>query len=512
MFPTILTLPSRVTVQTELYTTEFRGAEKITKDDLTLSIKNNEIRLSANKTPVKAIVLRWDAEMPENARFCGDHWERGYGDLEWRGYVPHRVMPWYFYAYDRKVFALYGVKVRPDALCSFRCDPGGITLTLDVSCGADGTVLSGRELLCAALVFSRAETDDPFAAAAEYTKLLSESAVFPTAPVYGYNNWYYAYGNSSEREIYAAAQELARFTEGIANRPYMVIDDCWQKERPSGFIGGDWRCSNPRFSDMGDLAKKISELDVLPGIWMRPLQNRADYIPDMIYRDKADYILDPSIPETLEIIKEDIRTLTDWGYKLIKHDFSTNDMIGAWGFQRTEPLCRENIHFANRNLTTAELMKLLYKTIRDAAGGKALVLGCNTVGHLGVGYMELNRTGDDTSGREWERTRKMGVNTLAFRMPQHNAFYAADADCVGITPAVPWEKNRQWLDLLANSGTPLFVSVAPASLSPAQQEELIKALHTAAERQPTGIPKDWMETCCPAHWVFGEKEIIYDWY
>ena len=74
MFPTILTLPSRVTVQTELYTTEFRGAEKITKDDLTLSIKNNEIRLSANKTPVKAIVLRWDAEMPENARFCGDHW------------------------------------------------------------------------------------------------------------------------------------------------------------------------------------------------------------------------------------------------------------------------------------------------------------------------------------------------------------------------------------------------------------------------------------------------------
>ena len=38
-----------------------------------------------------------------------------------------------------------------------------------------------------------------------------------------------------------------------------------------------------------------------------------------------------------------------------------------------------------------------------------------------------NRTGDDTSGRIWERTRRMGVNTLAFRLPQHNAFYHIDA-------------------------------------------------------------------------------------
>ena len=46
--------------------------------------------------------------------------------------------------------------------------------------------------------------------------------------------------------------------------------------------------------------------------------------------------------------------------------------------------------------------------------------------------MHLNRTGDDTSGRIWERTRRMGVNTLAFRLPQHNTFYHIDADCVGI--------------------------------------------------------------------------------
>ena len=48
-----------------------------------------------------------------------------------------------------------------------------------------------------------------------------------------------------------------------------------------------------------------------------------------------------------------------------------------------------------------------------------------------------------TSGVEWERTRNMGVNTLAFRLPQHRAFFDMDADCVGITGKIDWNKNRQ---------------------------------------------------------------------
>ena len=63
----------------------------------------------------------------------------------------------------------------------------------------------------------------------------------------------------------------------------------------------------------------------------------------------------------------------------------------------------------------------------------------------------MNRTGDDTNGREWERTRKMGVNTLAFRMIQNGIFYMTDADCVGVMGPVPWSLNRLWLDVLARS-------------------------------------------------------------
>ena len=90
--------------------------------------------------------------------------------------------------------------------------------------------------------------------------------------------------------------------------------------------------------------------------------------------------------------------------------------------------------FADRSRTTAEIIMDHYRSIR-AGAGDAVLIGCNTIGHLSAGIFEVSRTGDDTSGKEWDRVRKMGVNTLAFRMPQHGAFFAADADCVGQTAA-----------------------------------------------------------------------------
>ena len=104
----------------------------------------------------------------------------------------------------------------------------------------------------------------------------------------------------------------------------------------------------------------------------------------------------------------------------------------------------------------------MYETILENAGDM-VIMGCNTLSHLCAGLVHINRTGDDTSGREWERTRRLGVNTMAFRLCQNNRFYVADADCAGITPAVPWSYNKQWVRLLGESGTPLFVSSSRAT-------------------------------------------------
>jgi len=174
-------------------------------------------------------------------------------------------------------------------------------------------------------------------------------------------------------------------------------------------------------------------------------------------------------------------------------------------------LTRDGWTFASGSTrTTAEIIDELYADIRAAAGNR-LIIGCNSVSHLSAGHFDICRIGDDTSGTEWPRTRKMGVNTLAFRGVQHGAFYVADADCVGVTKAITWTLNRQWLDLVARSGTVLFVSLAPDALGASQRRDLAAALAVASTPQPLGEPLDWQRTVSPSRWRLTHGERTYDW-
>jgi len=139
------------------------------------------------------------------------------------------------------------------------------------------------------------------------------------------------------------------------------------------------------------------------------------------------------------------------------------------------------------------------------------VIGCNTISHLSAGVFELNRIGDDTSGKEWARTRKMGVNTMGSRIHQHNILYAADGDCVGLTSQVPWDKNKQWMQLLAESSAPLFVSAEPAALGAEQKAMIKQSFASAAKVQPVGEPLDWLDNPLPARWKLNGSEVDFDW-
>jgi alpha-galactosidase len=154
-----------------------------------------------------------------------------------------------------------------------------------------------------------------------------------------------------------------------------------------------------------------------------------------------------------------------------------------------------------------------YREIFESADKThTLILGCNTIGHLGAGLMHMNRTGDDTSGVRWETTLRMGVNTLAFRMPQHRTFYDVDADCLGITEKIPWKYNRMWGELLGNSGTPLFVSAKPGVLTEFEEKELADFLASASKQERIAEPLDWEETTLPEHWKIGDCIVEFDWF
>ena len=159
-----------------------------------------------------------------------------------------------------------------------------------------------------------------------------------------------------------------------------------------------------------------------------------------------------------------------------------------------------------------ELIIKFYQTIKEAAGENCIILGCNTVSHLCAGMYEVNRTGNDTSGFEWAKTRMCGVNALAFRLIQNGIFYMADADCVGITGAIPWELNRMWLDILARSGSPLFVSCKPGVLNDNEISELSNdelCLHKMTESQKKRAVVKLKVASTLQYTVFGVPSVYY---
>jgi alpha-galactosidase len=221
-------------------------------------------------------------------------------------------------------------------------------------------------------------------------------------------------------------------------------------------------------------------------------------------------ILDPTIGENIERIKKIIKTYKQWGYELVKHDYTTYDVFGQWGFEMIDALTAPGWQFNDNTRTNAEIILNLYNAIREAADNMYLI-GCNTMSHLSAGIFELNRIGDDTSGKEWERTRKMGVNTLGFRMMQHKTFYEADGDCVGLTKDVHWDRNKNWMQLLAQSSTPLFISAQPDAVGRAQMNFIKQSFAEAAVEQQVAEPLDWLTNKLPSKWRLNGKEVDFDW-
>jgi len=80
-----------------------------------------------------------------------------------------------------------------------------------------------------------------------------------------------------------------------------------------------------------------------------------------------------------------------------------------------------------------------------------------------------------------------------------------------VTKAVPWALNRQWLDLLARSGTMLFVSLAPDALGEEQKRDLRAAFARAAVPQPLAEPVDWMRTVYPERWRMAGGDRTFSW-
>ncbi len=485
--------------------------EQDTTDTLVETAVNGnslDLFVTAKEDKLKFIELQWNFESSSDLYVLGDVWERSYGDLEFVKLQNNdRLMPWYFIATDKKSCFCFGVKTQPNTFVSFRYTEKGITALVDCRNGDSGVALNGRKLSAATFVYKKYDSCDTFACLHDYCKTLCENPIFPKERIYGGNNWYYAYGKSSFDEIVTDAGVQAALAEGIENKPFEVIDDCWQIHS----CCGPW-LPNEKFGDMKKLADEIRANGARPGIWVRFLENKDEALtPDMrICRGGKQQYLDPTVPAVQDYIRADIERIKGWGFELIKHDFTTYDLFGGWGSQLNPTVTQESSwHFNDTTKTNAEITLALYRLIKEAAG-EVYIIGCNTVSHLCAGLVEINRIGNDTSGREWKPTRENGINTLAFRLAQNEAFYMCDADCVGILGNnIPWALNKQWLHVLSYSNSPLFVSCND-TITEEQRKDLSEAYRVF--QQPHSMkPVDIFENKTPSVWEIDGETVTYNW-
>lgn len=468
-----------------------------------------QLQLQAPSKSVERVHLRWSQPLPaEKIRVLGDAWERSYGDLAWREVIPERPLPWYALAFDGERTHGYGVATGAACFAFWQLDAEGISLWLDVRNGGRGVLLAGRTLSMATVLTREGKSGEtPLDATYALCRLMCLNPRPFSGPIYGSNDWYYAYGNSSAEDIVRDADLVASLAPSRGPRPFTVADDGWT--------------NRSRFPDMPRLAEEVRKRGVRPGIWIRPLVAPSSakaslLLPATRFASPAEaadnQAYDPTIQEGLELALDKVHEVKGWGFELIKHDFSTYDLLGQWGSAMQASPCRPGWSFNDRSRTTAEIILHFYQSIRQAAGD-AVVIGCNTVGQLSAGIFEGQRIGDDVSGKVWERTRRMGVNTLGFRIAQQGAYFCADPDCIPVTNQIDWSLTEQWLRVVAQSGTALVISPERGSFGPEQQTAVREAFALAASGGTGARPQDWLQSLTPSQWkgAHGSSNLTYEW-
>ena len=466
---------------------------------------------------VSFVRLKMRESLAPEAKVLNDAWERSYGDLKWQTIGEKTVYsPWYFLAEKDGKVQGFGVETGPGAMCCWEISAKGVTLVLDVRAGGRPVRLNGRTLKACKIV--RAESMDgetPWQFGRRFCRMMCPNPKLPKEPVYGYNDWYCAYGKNTATNFLADAAAIVSLCDGLKVRPYVVMDDGWQRNSPpvvheSG--RGPWDAAGANFGmDMPEFCGRIAALGAKPGLWYRPLR-AWDELPDGQRLTANRKYLDPTVPAVKARIAEDVRRFRDWGFKLVKIDFLSYDISQLWPCDphpHHDRYIQDDRAWRDDSRTMAEVMRDLYGTMKDAAGDDVVIIGCNALNHLAAGVFELQRTGNDTSGKNWAWTKNHGVNTLAMRSIQDGAFFKVDADCVGLASegAVPWALNRQWMELLGRSGTPFFVSWSRALMDDDVRAALREAFKAASEGRPTAHAEDWQTTPVPRRWSVG----TFDW-
>jgi alpha-galactosidase len=316
--------------------------------------------------------------------------------------------------------------------------PGKQSITLQTT--TDGVPIDPGETLWgewAILYTVDLPGDDPLGLYADAVARLTPGRFPSDAPPPGWSSWYQFFGAITSDEMARNQQALRDLREHLPLR-LIQLDDGYQP------AWGEWLQHNEKFPQGIDgWAKDVRGDGFEPGLWLSPftIDKKASIFrehPDAVLRDARGrpmhggflinrWImgLDPTHPATQEHVRRAVDTIVhQWGISYLKLDFL---YCGALPGKRYDP-----------RRTRAQALRDGLALIREAAGEKAVLVGCGCPAGPALGLIDIMRVSPDCAPR-W-RPYLLGFESV-FR---HDPSLPATRNAIRNSIHRSWTHRRWW--------------------------------------------------------------------
>ena len=235
---TLITYPDSVSAILGEQVVQLKGSgAKWIYNNLTVTLEKSktgiQVFIRSPNVSLEKVILNWITPDKTKSTVLNDHWERTYGDISWHPTKSEEMLPWYFMEIEGDETFGFGVKTGTNSFCSWNIGINNLALHLDTRSGGNGVKLGDRKLKAAEIVTISSNTGETvFQTTQRFMGLMCPVARMPADPVYGINDWYFSYGNNSEKLILEHTSLMSPMAEGLNNKPFSVIDAGWFATSP----------------------------------------------------------------------------------------------------------------------------------------------------------------------------------------------------------------------------------------------------------------------------------------
>jgi Melibiase len=320
-----------------------------------------------------------------------------------------------------------------------------------------------------------ADVRDGLEAWADQFARINQVKLKPHAP--GYCTWYSdKFGAASDPEHLQLIAEFAAKTFAPFGFSFVQIDDHWQNgQKRNGWPAMDFYHVNPQgpyAAGMQPIAKEITSLGLLPGIWMLPF---AIDDKDPVFADKLDLVvhradgtpydtywggtcLDMTNPVARDYVAGFIsQAVHQWGYGYLKIDGQYTGLACLQDYPNQAYVDDKfgDAVFMDKTQSNMQAARLGLKTVREAAGPDTFILGCclpqneRSLGML-LGLVDAQRVGPDNT-HSWANIQH-GTLAGSHLYFLNGRIWWNDPDPIYARPVVPMHEflcYGSWVTLLS---------------------------------------------------------------